>query len=212
MKCHWEGREYVAAPNTVILFNAGDVHAPGSQSDRPWSFRMLYLGAHLATELLGNDRPFTQPFVTEPRLAAAVLDTHRNFQDHSAMESESALVSLSAQLRPHTGLRNSTATVGNSKLRRAADYIRQHYTQSISLRELAAEIGSSPYHLVRSFRKHYGVPPHVYLMQMRVEQAQSLLRAGVAIAEVAIRTGFVDQSHFTRQFKRFAGVTPGQYS
>jgi AraC-like DNA-binding protein len=212
MTCHWEGKDYEAGPDTVILFNAGDVHAPGGQSNRPWSFRMLYLGAHLATELLEHDRPFTKPFVAERHLAKAVLKTHRGFQDDVAMEAESSLVSLIAALQPYTGLKKPEAVVGSSQVRRAQEYIRQRCAQNISLQELATEIGISPFHLVRSFRKHCGVPPHVYLTQMRIEQAQALLRSGVTIAEVAIQTGFVDQSHLTRHFKRFVGVTPGQYS
>jgi transcriptional regulator GlxA family with amidase domain len=195
----------------VILLNAGDVHAPGGGTSQPWAFRMFYLGGSLAQELLGHDRPFAQPFVKNSNLAKAVLSAHRSFQTDSAMETECSMVAVVSQLRPYVRSKRSVATVSSAKIKRAQDYIQEHCARNISLRALAAQVELSPYHLVRSFRKHYGIPPHVYLMQARVERAQLLLRSGMSLAEVAIRTGFVDQSHFTRHFKRFSGVTPGQY-
>ncbi len=211
MACHWEGKDYETQPGTVILLNAGDVHAPGRKAPGPWAFRMFYFGGRLAQDFLGQDRPFTRPFVKDSTLASAVLTAHRSFQEGSAMEAESSLVSVISRLRPHLHSQTSIAAPGGSKIKRAQEYMQQHCTKNVSLRALATEVGLSPYHLVRSFRKFCGIPPHVYLMQARVERAQALLRTGTPLAEVAILTGFVDQSHFTRHFKRYSGVTPGRY-
>jgi AraC-like DNA-binding protein len=211
MACHWEGSDYETGPDTVILFNAGDVHAPGGKTDRPWAFRMFYLGDSLAQEFLGQDRPFTQPFVKQPALATAILNAHRGFQSDAAMESESSLVSVISQLKAFTRSKRCGSIDGSFKVKRAREFIEEHCTQNVSLRDLAAAVEISSYHLVRGFRRQYGIPPHVYLMQLRVERAQVLLRSGVPIADVAAMTGFVDQSHLTRHFKRFAGVTPGRY-
>jgi AraC-like DNA-binding protein len=54
--------------------------------------------------------------------------------------------------------------------------------------------------------------PHAYLDQLRVRHARELLRNGIAPADVALRTGYADQSHLTRHFRRLVGVTPGQYA
>lgn len=213
MTCYWEGDEYQVPTNTVILFNAGDVHAPRSRTSQPWSFRMFYLDPALATALLAHDRPFTRPFIQDVDLARAVVQTHRSFQHgNSALESESLLAHLAGCLGPHTyRKRHSLSLVENAKLVKVRDYIRTHYAQNVTLHRLATEAELSPFHLVRSFRMRFGIPPHLYLMQQRVEQARILLRSGFPIAETAMQTGFVDQSHFTRHFKRFTGVTPGQY-
>ncbi len=64
---------------------------------------------------------------------------------------------------------------------------------------------------MRVFRQETGLPPHTYLIQLRINQAKAHLQAGETIAEVAAATGFSDQSHLTRRFKRIVGVTPGQY-
>ena len=50
-----------------------------------------------------------------------------------------------------------------------------------------------------------------HLTQIRIERAKTLLTRGWPVAHVAVETGFFDQSHFTRRFKRIVGVTPGQY-
>ncbi|NUB21797.1 helix-turn-helix domain-containing protein, partial [Azospirillum formosense] len=63
----------------------------------------------------------------------------------------------------------------------------------------------------RRFRKTHGVPPHAFGLQERLNEARLLLRAGEPIAAVAADTGFTDQSHLGRCFRRAFGVTPGRY-
>ena len=69
----------------------------------------------------------------------------------------------------------------------------------------------SPFHLHRVFRRATGLPPHSYLLMIRVNQARELLRRGLSPAEVALHTGFFDQSHLTRHFHRLVGVTPARF-
>ena len=70
---------------------------------------------------------------------------------------------------------------------------------------------SGPYALIRAFRAETGLPPHVYLNQLRVRQARRLLDRGVPPARAAAEAGFADQAHLTRHFKRIVGVPPGAY-
>ncbi|WP_316043309.1 helix-turn-helix transcriptional regulator [Actinomadura sp. CNU-125] len=64
---------------------------------------------------------------------------------------------------------------------------------------------------MRAFREATGLPPHAYLNQARVRAACALLDEGLRPGEVAARTGFADQAHLTRHFKRTMGVPPGAY-
>ena len=64
----------------------------------------------------------------------------------------------------------------------------------------------------RAFRAAYGLPPHAYLTNLRVQRARELLDAGLRPAEVAAHVGFTDQAHLTRHFKRVVGVPPGAYA
>ncbi|MDJ0570973.1 MAG: helix-turn-helix domain-containing protein [Pleurocapsa sp. MO_192.B19] len=72
-------------------------------------------------------------------------------------------------------------------------------------------VNLKPLRLLRVFRQTLGLPPHAYLVQVRITQAKKLLARRISIAEVAAETGFTDQSHLHRHFKRVVGVTPGQY-
>ncbi|WP_216093363.1 helix-turn-helix transcriptional regulator, partial [Klebsiella variicola] len=91
------------------------------------------------------------------------------------------------------------------------DFILAHSEENISLHDLAELAGLSPWHFLRQFKKIVGLPPHAWLLQARLFQAQKLLKKGEKITSVALKCGFSDQSHFNRHFKRAIGVTPSQY-
>jgi AraC-like DNA-binding protein len=69
----------------------------------------------------------------------------------------------------------------------------------------------SPYYFARAFESEIGVPPHAYLEGVRIRKAREFLDRGDTIVSAALSVGYSDQSHLTRRFKRFLGITPGQY-
>ena len=69
----------------------------------------------------------------------------------------------------------------------------------------------SPNYFGWLFQRANGLPPHQYVIARRVERAKQLLQGDVSLTEVAARTGFSDQSHFSHHFKRLVGVTPGRF-
>lgn len=81
----------------------------------------------------------------------------------------------------------------------------------VSLDALAQVVQLSKSHLVRLFRTQMGLPPHAYLLRLRISRACRLLAGGMPIAEAAHAAGFADQSHLTRHFKYYLGLTPGAY-
>lgn len=98
------------------------------------------------------------------------------------------------------------------RLQRAIDFMRAHLEDDIGLAEIAAAAHLSAFHFARMFRQATGVPPHRYLGRLRLEAAREMLAAGgTSIAEIAAACCFSTQANFTRAFRRFAGMTPGQY-
>jgi AraC-like DNA-binding protein len=87
----------------------------------------------------------------------------------------------------------------------------ERFRESVGLEELVALTGMSPYVLIRSFTALAGMPPHAYQIHVRVERARAMLARGVHPGLAAAATGFSDQSHLSRLFKRVMGVTPGAY-
>jgi AraC-like DNA-binding protein len=86
------------------------------------------------------------------------------------------------------------------------------YGENMTLKSLAGLVNLSPFYLTRLFRADIGISPHKYLNQLRINKARSMLQEGHSLVDVAYSTGFSDQSHFTRHFKRIVGVTPGHYT
>jgi transcriptional regulator of acetoin/glycerol metabolism/AraC-like DNA-binding protein len=97
-------------------------------------------------------------------------------------------------------------------LRRICEHIESHLGDNISLEVLAADARLSLYHFARAFRQSMGISPHRYVMQQRVKKAQEMLaRTELPLANIALAVGFADQSHFSRHFRRLAGITPSGF-
>ncbi|MFB2563017.1 helix-turn-helix domain-containing protein [Rhizobium sp. IMFF44] len=93
--------------------------------------------------------------------------------------------------------------------RRVEEYLREHFTERVHVAELAAVAGISPNHFIVRFAKTFGMPPHRYLINLRLDLAEKLLAEGeIAIAEIAYMAGFSDQSHLATTMKRYRGRTP----
>jgi AraC-like DNA-binding protein/mannose-6-phosphate isomerase-like protein (cupin superfamily) len=119
-----------------------------------------------------------------------------------------ALLAWATRLQAHARARPACAV---PSIDRAVDYVRRHAARKIGLDELAVAAGLSKFHFVRLFAATLGTTPHRYQMLVRVARARCLLRGRAPIADVALHTGFFDQSHFTRCFHEIVGVTPGRY-
>ena len=214
----YRGKPHSSRAGGLMLMEPGEVHASGVQ--RPVDFRALFLAPSLvetaANELgMGSPRPHLKlAHAGDPALFRAFARFHAALGGaSSALERESCLAACIQLL-----LRQCTETgawdfkqAARSALSRARDLIREQYSRSIPLQELVAASGLSRYHLVRAFAKEFGLPPHAYQINIQIQKARSLLAAGWAAADVAAETGFADQSHLARHFKRINGVTPGQY-
>ncbi len=98
------------------------------------------------------------------------------------------------------------------QVKRVTDFVLADLRQDLSLDALAEQVGLSPYHFARLFRQTTGESPHQFVLRQRIEKAQSLLtETNAPLAYVALASGFANQSHLTRLFKRHLGLTPKAY-
>lgn len=208
---------HTLAPGTVLMFNPGDVHAPFPASDNRWSFRMFYLQDELFEQLSDQSSKdsirFAAPFASDPALAQKILALHRELEGRcERLEFDCRLLEILEHVTQHYAERRNAASkpAAPQAVARMREYIHAHAEGEVSLETLAGVARLSVYHALRSFRDTLGLPPHKYLLQVRVERAKELLQCGETIADIAARLGFSDQSHLTRQFKRVFGVPPAQ--
>ncbi|MBS7662696.1 AraC family transcriptional regulator [Pseudomonas lalucatii] len=215
-----KARERVGA-GSLVLMNPGDVHACNPIEGEPWSYLMFYVDVAWLTELqhqLGFDRnqplrAFAAILSQDPGLHAGLTGLYRLLDDPQAdtLGKHCALLEFFTALQQRLEPAPAARRADNPRIQLAAEFIRDHCTEPLKLEEICAAAGLSPSYLTRSFRRRYGMTPHAYLVNSRIQYAQARLRRGGAIAEVALAAGFADQAHLQRTFKQLLAATPGQY-
>jgi len=218
-----EGCTHHATPGCITLINPGEYHTGQAASNAGWSFRAIYPDVELVEWILHDVTPrpsgplsFSRT-VVENDLQAAVcfMDFHRSLErSESPLQLETQLLELLTVLVSRYGRHSySRPRVGSERraVNQARELLEENSSKNLSLNKLAESVGLSPFHLLRSFGQAFGVPPHVYQAQCRLRRAKTLLDSRLSPAQVAFETGYFDQSHFTREFRRRLGITPGQY-
>lgn len=222
MRFRYLGETVVAPKGQINLVVPGEVHDGHSATDEGWAYRMFYLKPEAIMEAAKSlmVRPslpnFRMGVIDDPALAQCISRTHRLLEspDTPAIEKETRLLWLLTNwISRHADERGSWPDTGSEHqaVTRARDIIQDRFDEDISLTELAQMAGLSPFHLVRVFEKQFGVSPHAYLTQTRVERARRSLIGTTRIADIAADCGFSDQAHLTRLFKKQLGVTPAKY-
>lgn len=220
---HHRGKEYRVKPGCISLISPGEVHSGGAADDDGYDNRSIRLQGDyyrlLASQITGWEDKlpcFPQPVYRDQELHQQVIDLHTLLgQKIPTLEKEYSLLNTLALLIQRYALEKPEPVLINQKgipVQEVCSYIRNHFAENISLQELAQIAGLSPYHLARVFTEEVGIPPHEYQTQIRLNNALDLLSLKKPIIEVAVETGFFDQSHFTRAFKKKFGTTPGKFT
>jgi len=97
-------------------------------------------------------------------------------------------------------------------VRRACEYLNAHFSESLTLAQVARAAGVHPVYLGHIFREEFGETLGEYLNRIRVHAAaERLAHSESPLSSVALEFGFYDQSHFTRIFRQLTGTTPGMF-
>ncbi len=223
----YRGARHPIAPGSLRLIQPGEMHASRDfGADRPLTTYLLYFPSallhDLVTQLAGVPvvtPVFPSPVVDDPALATMFRALCRSIVNEPmitgpTLASDSRLLAtLTAFIERHAERRVVATAAGREPdaVATAREYLLDHLDENVSLSRLAALVGLTPHYLDRAFAKAVGIPPHRYQTQLRVLRAKDLLATGLPIDTVALRSGFADQSHLGRHFKRLVGVTPGRY-
>jgi AraC family transcriptional regulator len=191
-------------PRSVVVHPAGVEHA-----DRFASRRANCLNLHLDASWTQQSRFVRTALVQTAPAAAIGARVAREFRLADGLSSlviEGLMLELFAEVE-----RTRDEDRAPSWLRKVRDVVGSQYAEPPSLAELAGLAGVHPVHLARAFRRHYGRTVGELIRELRVEEAKRRIVAGVALSDVALDTGFSDQSHMVRTFRRLTGVTPAAF-
>jgi AraC-like DNA-binding protein len=213
-------RERIGA-GSVVVINPGDVHACNPLGREAWSYQMLYVDVpwladlqhQLGVSKASDFRVFSTALSTRRDLYCGFNRLHSLLTDDAAdpLRKHCALLTFFAEVQRWLNPAPESSCAHNHKLAHAAEYIRENCTRALKLDEICAAAELSASYLIRAFKRCYGMTPHTYLINRRVDYCRTQLRRGRAIAEVAIEAGFSDQAHLQRVFRQFMAATPGQY-
>ncbi len=222
-KKSYKGSTHIICEGQICVINPGEVHFATPVDREGWTYRVLYANAILLrdifTQIVGKkqDYPvFSNPVIDDRELFNTILNLHLILEkpEFSLLEKESVFVEAMEKLilkYANVQTQNKISKPSGKHINKVKEYLDQNYGEEISLELLSELTQLSPYYLLRLFKKEVGATPHLYLTQRRINKAKEFLTLGEPLSDVAYKTGFVDQSHFTNRFKNIVGMTPGQY-
>ncbi|UFH49052.1 helix-turn-helix domain-containing protein [Pseudomonas sp. KNUC1026] len=212
-----------STPGKTFIVEPGEIHDGDAPHAEGFTYRMLYLEpAWLQQHLAGQFEHappgalpgFGDTLQHDPELArAATFAFSALHQNELRIVRQMAVDGLLERLTRHLQWRqrNERDPRLPAVALRAREVIHAHAFTDLSLEALAQACGVDRYRLTRAFKAAFGLPPHAYLVQLRLALARQRLAAGAEPAELAAQLGFADQSHLGRWFVRAYGMSPGQY-
>ncbi|MGY2374918.1 AraC family ligand binding domain-containing protein [Pseudomonas sp. SDO524_S393] len=212
-----------SVPGQVFLVEPGELHDGDAPTVDGFTYHMLYLDPQwLSREVsavfekapANSLLSVVSTLINDPRLAHA---TSHAFQTLHSGElrivrqraMDQLLEQLTGQLHWRSRYRDDPRLplVAHT----AREYLHAHLHQDVGMDDLALACGVDRFRLTRAFKSAFGLPPHAYLVQLRLARARHLLAKGEQPVDVAIALGFADQSHLGRWFVRAYGLTPAAY-
>ena len=215
---NYRGARRISTPGKCIILHPDEVHDGAAGDETGLHYRMFYLDPALLAEALA---PLCEalPFVSNPviddaelrRLSLSILDM--DDAQFSGLQVDGFVAELAPVLLRLAHDRGpKTSAVPVKHLHAVRDYLDANRFDQVSSGELEDVAGLDRFTIARQFRRQFGTSPHRYLLMRRLASARDRISLGQPLADIAADTGFADQAHFSRHFKKAFGMTPGRWA
>jgi AraC family transcriptional regulator len=208
-----EAQMHLCTPLTFAFHPAGEAHFVkfGTSAARTFNIEIQAAWIQRLRECqITMDRPAYCRGGLRAWLALRLYREFKSMDAVSALVMEGLLLEIVAETS-----RNTNKKPGRKAppwLKDARDFIRDNFSQSLTLKAIARTVEIHPVHLATSFRQHYSATIGEYVRRLRIDFACcQMLSCDQSITEIAVAAGFSDQSHFSRTFKQFLGMSPSSY-
>lgn len=214
------GNFYAFSAGDIFIINSGEPHSLQAAGGEPHSYKVLIIPDDIIETVAadiycnGLNLAFSNCIKNDPDSVRRFNELINILDDpDSLLESGSVLFSFLEYLARYHSARGFPSGENKSgiSVKLAKEYIDKNFREQISLDDLSELTGVSPFHLNRIFTEETGMSPHAYQIKRRIEFSKRLLLEGLSIAYVSAESGFTDQSHYTRFFKKITGTTPGRF-
>lgn len=209
----YRGAEHLAPPDSLVMMNPDELHTGRAETEGGWHYRMVYVEQSAVDEITGEAGWWFDDAVRADAGGAqritALLDAL--WQAREPLAFDGLMLQLLQEFRRHARTPQAVRAEALSRFEPVIEYLHEHLAERITLEQLAAVAGLSPFHFLRQFQARHHATPQQMLMALRLSAAKRRLTVGEAPAQVAAATGLADQAHLTRAFARRYGVTPARY-
>ncbi len=213
---------YAIDKSSMLILQPGTVHTGSSWEGKKLVYDAIYPDCHALNSIaakfhiqLNGGFKFSAHLFTNPELILSFNELFRCITGvNDALENDSMLCGFFSALAREAGgpPLKPPGKKESAVVSRVARFISEHYANNdISLSQISEAAQVSPYYLIRLFKRSCGQTPFEFLRNYRVERSKELMRSDDSLTEIALATGFYDQSHFIRSFRAVTGWSPGLY-
>ncbi len=213
----YEGKTTEICPKTVVLLPPESMHACNPVQENRWQYKMLYINAKWFRNFMKNrgSRLINTPII---RYASYNIFNMTNQMlvnlsgNASPLEKEASILGVFEQIiRRDQGIDDIDYRRNESKVKVIREYLHSNFLKRVTLDQLEQVSGLNKFNIIHLFKEAFNITPHNYQTSLRINHAKKELRKLRPIIEVALDTGFYDQSHFSKVFKNYVGITPDKY-
>ncbi len=212
-----EGKNYIAATNTVVIVNQYEIHSNGFYDADSWTYQTFSLNQDVLNyyckknNLARNLPLHFENIIEDERLVNLLLNFHSQTEVNASLTLNQIITHLvSHHLKKKTEKAayypEYVSIVNETKF-----LLAKHLQEKNPLEELAQKFNINCFQLIRAFKAHTGLTPIAFLTLERLKKSKQLLLQNNSLASIANDCGFYDQSHFTNTFKKQFGTTPLAY-
>jgi len=218
------GQRYECSRGDTFVIFPGELFTYQADLEQPWEYMWVAFRGHLGETLLQQlsitrEKPVVKMADLRKlsslygRLLGSLQQT--DWPELADLESSGLLRLMLHELgtfNKASGLgKPAFASAAERQVNQAVRWLSVQYPHNISINQLAKSLGYHRTHLSKIFKQHMGVSPMQFLMQIRLDQAKSLLQSSLTIEQVAASVGFADPLYFSKQFRKRYGESPTQY-
>lgn len=209
--------EYKLTEGTFLIIPANVPHKCTPHDYHHWKFKMFYINKEWFESEFNIDNKnieFSYMKLNQD-MYLKIAELFNNIESKKMnIENESKLLKTISILNKNNYADTNGKLCGNInliKINEVKEYLDENYLKNIKLIDLAKIANISKYYLIKKFEECYGLPPHQYIINLRINYAKKLLKSNNDFADIALKSKFYDQSHFAKYFKDYTGVTPLEY-